>query len=1012
MISSSFMNKGGLCLFLYFLFSCVPLVSWAQSIKMNGKVVSESRPISGATVRVDNEVTQTDSAGLFTVIVKKLPQNVSVHMMGFKALSTSVNVTNPILELESDNSTLDEVVVVGYGTQKKGNLTGSISVVDGKEMTKRSVASASLALQGEVPGLSVRQQSGVPGGDGGGLSIRGIGSINAGANPLVLVDNVEMSLDAVDPNTIESISVLKDASAASIYGSRAANGVILVTTKRGNNGVRINFNSYLTHQEPVDLPKKVNALDHMKLWDVAQLNSGLPAAFTQQITAYEQNGADNFSRYDTNWEDLVLTNNGIMHNHNLNVSAGNDWIKTFVSGGFVDQNGLTANTNLKRQDFRFNTDVKLSEKLSGSFDFVYNKSNRTWPGQSNPQSIIRYMLGLPAIAPGRFDSGEWGEGWSNNNPAAQAQDGGFASQIINTYVLNGGLKYKIIDGLELSANYSTNNWIAKSKTFQKQYDIYESDLVNNKISYARSWPLNNFVSDSFSQSRINLFRAQANYSRKVEDHNFQALLGFSAESFRTDDVSGKRDNLISDDFPYLNAGNATGQTVTGGAQEYSMASVYGRLNYDYKQTYLLELNGRMDASSRFSKDNWWALFPSLSVGWRLSNESFWETIKPVINDAKIRASYGTLGNQNIGSYYPTYTSYNGGLGYNYFFNNAINTGYALSQSSNPNIQWEKSTILDIGIDMALFNSKLNLTVDYFSRDIDNMLQLDLIPSYVGLSAPYVNIGKMSNKGWEFSAKWRDRIGDFTYGIVANFSDVQNKIVDLNDQVYISGSRITKEGYAYNSYFGYIAEGLFQSQEEITNSPFHFANTKAGDIKYKDINGDNKIDANDREVLGNFFPRYEYSFNLNLGYKGIDFSALFQGIGKMDNYLSGTGSQPFFSQSFQGSIYEHQKDYWSPENTDAEFPRLTANSITNNYVTSSYWMRDASFLRLKNVVLGYTLDQRVIKSLKSTTARIYVSGQNLFTASNYFPGFDPEQRDTGGEFYPIMRTFTVGLNLNF
>src|SRR5690606_33021847 len=365
--------------------------------------------------------------------------------LGFETAELVGDTKQPMLVLlKESNESLEEVVVVGYGTQKKVNLTGSVSVLDGEDLAKRQVSSTSLALQGAAPGVTIRQQSGVPGGDGGSINIRGIGSINAGQNPLILVDNVEMSLDAVDPNNIESISVLKDAAASAIYGSRAANGVILVTTKRGSEGVAVSYNGYMSHQAPVDLPKKVNAIDHMRLWDVAQVNGGLPPAFTDQIAAYETLGPDNFTRFDTDWEDLVLTNNGLMHNHNLNVSAGTERIKVYGSGSFLDQNGLTANTDYKRTDLRFNTDVKLSDKLSASMDLVLNKSDRTWPGNSNPTSIIRYMLGLPATAPGRYDTGEWGEGWSNSNPAAQAEDGGFSNDVTDSRIISGTLTYKPI----------------------------------------------------------------------------------------------------------------------------------------------------------------------------------------------------------------------------------------------------------------------------------------------------------------------------------------------------------------------------------------------------------------------------------------------------------------------------------------------------------------------------------------------------------------------------------------
>lgn len=1007
-------------LLLIFVLAFSQMNAKAQNI-IQGKVQDQAGvTMPGVSVQIKGSQlsTATDGDGNFRISSPEAAPTLVFTFLGFETSELVGDAQKPMLVvLKESNESLEEVVVVGYGTQKKVNLTGSVSVLDGEDLAKRQVSSASLALQGAAPGVTIRQQSGVPGGDGGTINIRGIGSINAGQNPLILVDNVEMSLDAVDPNNIESISVLKDAAASAVYGSRAANGVILVTTKRGAEGVVVSYNSFLSDQNPIDLPKKVKALDHMKLWDVAQANAGLPPAFSEQIAAYENLGPDNFTRFDTDWEDLVLTNNGLMHNHNLNVSAGTERIKVYGSGSFLDQNGLTANTDYKRTDLRFNTDVKLTDKLSASMDLVLNKSDRTWPGNSNPTSIIRYMLGLPATAPGRFDTGEWGEGWSNSNPAAQAQDGGFSNDVTDSRIISGTLTYKPTENLEVLANYSSNYWIARNRKLQGQYDIYVADPANNRLNFARPWPSFNAIFDNFSQSTTNLFRIQATYNKTFGDHEFTALGGFTTEEFGTSGVNAFRQNLISESFPYLNAGDPIGQTLSGGEQEYTMASAYSRLNYNYQGKYLLEVNGRFDASSRFVEDNWWKLFPSISAGWRISEESFWGDFKDVVNEAKIRASYGSLGNQNLSTYYPTYSNFTTGSAYNYYFNNVINTGYALVTAANPDIRWETSKILDIGVDLGLLNNRLTVTADYFKRDIENMLQLDLIPSYVGLGAPYINIGAMENTGWELGLSWNDRISDFGYQITANISDVKNKVTDLGGKEYIAGSRITKEGYALQSYYGYIADGLFQSDEEVANAPFHFANTKPGDIRYKDISGpdgspDNKIDAYDREIMGNYFPRYEYSLNLGAQWKGLDLTVFFQGVGKLDNYLSGTGTQPFFSQSFQGTMFEHQKDYWSPENTGAEFPRLTPNSITNNYVTSSFWMRSGSYLRLKNLVLGYTLPTSLSNKVKMQSARIYVSGQNLITWDKYFPGFDPEQRDTAGEFYPIMTTYTIGLNLNF
>ncbi len=1000
---------------------CQQHLASAQTQALRGTVTdSKGEALPGVTVVVKGTTTgtTTSSDGSYLLNVSPGPGTLVFSFMGMESKEIPYDGPGVFnVALSEDLKTLNEVVVVGYGTQKKVNLTGSVSVVDGEMLTNRQVASTSLALQGAAPGVTITQQSGAPGGDAGTIRIRGIGSVNAGQNPLILVDNVEMSLDAIDPNNIASISILKDAAAAAVYGSRAANGVVLITTKRGASGVNVSYNTYVTKQEATDLPQKVNALDHMKLWDVAQVNSGLPPAFTQQIADYEKLGPDNISRFNTDWKALVLTNTGLMHNHNLNVSAGTDRIKVYASGSFLNQNGLTANTNYKRTDLRFNTDLTLTKKLSASMDLVLNRTDRNWPGQGSPETIINRMLGYPAVAPGRYNTGEWGEGWSNINPAAQAEDGGFSRNIVDSRILKGTLTYTPIEGLELLATYSSNYYTGNARTFTDQYRIFEADPANNTLLFARPWPALNSLAESRSENVQNLFRTQATYNKSAGDHNLTLLGGFSTEDFRSVFINASRQNLLSPDRPYLDSGDPLGQTLGGGENRFSMVSVYSRVNYNYKEKYLLEVNGRWDASSRFRQNNWWKLFPSVSAGWRISQEGFWSGISNIIGDAKIRASYGALGNQALSSYYPTYSLFEAGAGYNYYFNDVVNAGYALTTAANPNIRWETSKILDIGADFGLLNNRLTITADFFQRDIEDMLQRVPVPTYVGLGSPFVNVGSMRNAGWEFGAGWRDKIDDFSYQVQFNMSDVKNKLLNNGGTPIISGARIQQEGFALDSYYGYMAEGLFQSQEEIDNAPFHFGNTKPGDIRYRDISGpegkpDNKIDNYDRTILGNYFPRYEYSLNLGSQYKGFDLTVFFQGVGKRDNYLSGTGSQPFYSAAYQGSMFEHQKDYWSPENTDAAYPRLTNNSIGNNYVASSYWVRSSAYLRLKNLVIGYTVPGAISKKIGIGSARIYASGQNLVTWDNFFPGFDPEQRDTGGTFYPIMRTYTVGLNLKF
>jgi TonB-linked SusC/RagA family outer membrane protein len=1004
---------------LLLLFICTQQFAFGQAKLLKGIVTDDKgTTIPGVNVSIigSNKGTSTDAQGKFTIEVVPSVSVLRFSLMGFGSQdikAPDAAILNVVLK--TSVTALNEVVVVGYGTQKKIDLTGSVSVIQGQELAKRPVASTSLALQGIAPGVTITQQSGLPGDDGGTIRIRGIGSYQAGQDPLVLVDNIEMSLDAIDANNIQSISVLKDAAAAAIYGSRAANGVILITTKRGSaKGTSIQYNAYGGFQRATNMPQKVDALDHMNYYNIAAENVGQAPVYTQQITDYKALGPDNFSRFNTDWEKLVLTNNGFMQSHNVSISSGTDKIKVFASGSLLDQNGLTQNTSLQRKDFRFNTDIELAKNLQASMDMTFNQRNRDWPGGASPYFIILQAIGLPANVAGKFNNGDYGEAWINRNPIAQENSSGFDNNVTNTHVIAGTLTYKPIDGLSLVAFYSSNSYSVHERNLIDQYQVYSPDVVNNVLVPTVLYPSNNSLSDGIAEFTQNIFRGQATYTKSIRHHNFSALAGFSTEQFNTDNVSGYRANLLDPGQPYLSAGDVVGQTVTGNASAYTLASAFGRITYNYWEKYLFELNGRWDASSRFQQANWWQLFPSISGGWRMSQESFWEPLRKVINDSKLRVSYGSLGNQDVGSYYPSFATFLSGN--NYYFNNSNNSGYALTQGANSNIQWETSTQFDAGWDMSFFDSRLTLTADVYQRDIKNMLQTIPVPGYVGLSAPYVNAGSMRNRGWELALGLNNHISDFKYQVQLAVSDVVNVVTNLNGQQYISGNIITTKGSAINSYYGYVAQGIFQTADQIKNAPFQFANTVPGDIRYKDISGpngkpDGKIDNYDRVVLGNNIPRYTYSLNLASQWKGFDLTVFFQGVGKSDNYISGMGAQPFYSGQFQGTMYQYQKDFWTPANPNAAYPRLTINN-NNNYVASSYWIKPGAYLRLKNAVLGYTLPNSVSSKVKVGSIRLYVSGQNLFTWDKFYPGFDPEIANNSGQFYPIMKTYTFGMNVKF
>lgn len=993
-------------------------INQQQKKQITGTVVDASGlAVIGANIMEVGTTngTVTDADGEFTLNVE---ENAVIHISYIGYLEQNINakgISNINVTLQEDTQSLDEVIVVGYGTQKKANLTGAVSSVKGDDISKRIVAQSSTALQGMIPGLTITQQSGQPGYDGGSLNIRGIGSISAGTQPLVLVNNVEMGLNNINPNTIESISVLKDAASSSIYGSRAANGVILITTKRGNTqNTRIQYNYNIGSQSATNLPRKVNSIEHMEMYDIALQNVGREPVFTADILDYKNNPIDNFTRFNTDWVDLLLTNNGLMQSHNISLSSGLKNINIYANASYLSQNGLTPNTNLDKYNLVLNNDLNIFENLKLKIDLISDKSIINQPYNS-PSLLIMHMVGLPAVLPAKFEDNTYGEAWNNFNPVAMAEVGGFNKSIQKTNLISTSLVYKPISEIELLANYSVRNIKNTTRNMQKQYQVFLPDKENNVLTPGPLYPGTNSLNESWSESTYRSGRVQLTYNKTFKSHNFNFISGYSLEDYIGSNISAGRQNFINQEMSYLDIGDASTMTNSGGIGEWSLMSIYSRINYNYENKYLLEINGRYDGSSRFSKDQRWGFFPSFSIGWRMSEEDFWNPISNIINSSKLRVSYGVLGNQSLSSNYPTVSMYNTGENYNYFFGNSIVSGYALTEANNPMITWESAKQFNVGTDLSFINNKLFLTADYFVKNIYNLLQRLPIPILVGVSAPYVNAGMMKNNGWEIALEWRDKFREVNYGIALNVSDVTNKVIDLKGEEYINGLEIIKEGEAINSYYGYISDGLFQSTEEITSSPFHFQTTKPGDIKYKDISGpegkpDNIIDNFDRSILGNSFPRYEYSLNTDLNWRNFDFSLFFQGVGKKDNYLRGIGAWAFYSASYQGSAFDFHKDSWSTENQNAEFPRLTVG-IDNNQKNSDYWIKSGAYLRLKNLVFGYTLPITFTKKLNISHVRLFFSGQNLFTLDDFYKGFDPERDDNNGQFYPLMKTYNFGINLS-
>lgn len=1006
-------------LFMLIIWGALAFNSYAQKA-ITGKITDNANsPIIGASIAEKGTTngTVSDSDGNFSIQVSENATLV-ISFIGFTTQEVAVGNQSTInVSLAESALRLDDVVVVGYGQQKKANLTGAVNQFKTDDLTRRQVSSPSQLLQGIAPGVSVWQSSGKPGADGANIRIRGTGSIFSGTGPLVIIDGIVSSLDYLDPNSIESMTVLKDAASTSIYGVRAANGVIVIKTKRSaKKGVKVTYNNFFTQQVATNIPEKVTAVEHMELSNLAQQNStGNPNAVVfplALIEKYKTTAPDNLEIFDSKWLDLIFTNSGLLQNHNITLDAGGERASLFTSVSYLSQQGLIANNGFKKLDIRMNPDIKISDKLNLSGVFFFNQGDRVEPAGATPEFIIRQAIGLSPSFPAKFGDGMYGSaGQSNNrNPIGQAESSGTTRTISPSILGKAQLNYQPIKGLDFEVSYAREQWQPNTKRFQKNYDLYTPNIANKAYDFVGKYPGTNALSESYSFNYRNTFLGQVSYQHQTTDHDLKVMAGYQTEEFSNRSLGASRTNFVNENLPYISLGGEN-KDNSGGVTENALIGYYGRLNYGFQDKYLVEVNGRYDGSSRFSQalNKQWAFFPSASAAWVFTKEKFLGN-QSLLDFGKIRASWGTLGNQTLPDNYPFAATYTSGT--NYYFNNITNIGFSLTEAINAGIGWEKSTQKNVGLDLTFLKGRLNLTAEYYIKEISSLLFRKPIPAYVGLSPAYLNLGSMENKGWELSINYRDKIGKLKYDITGLLSDVQNKVTSLPGVPNLDeGLLRSQEGYALRSYFGYKAVGYFQSNEEIAAAPTHFFTPKPGDIRYEDINGDGKVNTDDRTFIGNNFPRYEYSFNLNLEYGIFDLNAFFQGVGKKENYISGTGAWPFHAADFIPSLLAMHKDSWTPSNPNATFPRLLP-AIGVNGSNSSFWVKNSAYLRLKNVNLGIRLPNSLANKLGVQRARLYVSGQNLFTKTKFWQGFDPEINNNSAEFYPLMKTYTVGVNINF
>ena len=971
---------------------------------IKGRVVdSNGQGIPGATVLVQgtNIGTATDIDGNFSF---EVPENAVLifSFIGYQQQVVSVGNRSEIeVTMTEDLSSLDEVVVVGYGTQKKVNLTGAVSSITSKEIVNQPVGQTSMALQGIAPGVTVTQRSGQPGSDGGSIRIRGVGTLGD-SNPLVMVDGIETNLNNVDPNEIESISILKDASSAAIYGARAANGVVLITTKRGIEGVRVNYNMYAGFQVPTQLPEIVGAIDHMEMANEAFTNVGNDPQYTDEFIEAYKAGMPSDQYPDTDWQEITMSNVAFMQNHNLSINAGSEKSKLFASVSYLDQEGIIPNTSFNRFNLRLNSDINVSERLTLSTDIFLRRAFQKQPS-SGTSYVFHWMRRIPSNEVGILSNGRYGEGWNGDHPLARAKDGGLNTNESLDAILNFRLNYKISEGLNAEVMYAPKFWNPHSKVFSNITQTYARDGVTP----THFVPQRNSLSESYTREWYNNLRAIVTYDKTFNQvHTIGVTAGYQQEDQTNAWISAYREVFPLPQYEQINAGNRANERTGGAASHWALQSVFGRVTYNFDERYLLEGNVRRDASSRFAEGNRSGVFPSFSAGWRVSEESFMQPYSGIIDQLKLRASWGQLGNQNIGLYpFAAFMSLGGGS-QDYTFNGENSPGAALNSMANSSIKWETTETTDIGLDFNLWG-KLDVSADYYIRRTKDILLALNIPQTLGLSAPFQNAGEVLNKGYDLMVNYRNKVGELNYSIMVNYSDVRNEIIDMRG-IENTGLTVNREGYPIGSFFGYVDQGLFQTQEEVDNHADQFGNIAPGDIKYKDIDEDGMINDRDLAVIGSPIPRHTFGLRVSADYKGFDLSVFLQGVGKADGYMYGQGIMPFY---LGGTVQEQHKDRWTPTNTDAAYPRLAWNQ-TNNEQNSSFWMRNAAYLRGQNIQVGYTFSETVLSKLNIRGLRMYLSGRNVFTVHDFYEGYDPEAPVSNGGWYPQMATYTMGLNVNF
>ncbi|AXB57623.1 SusC/RagA family TonB-linked outer membrane protein [Flavobacterium fluviale] len=1000
-----------------------------QKTQVSGVITSLSDNLSlpGATVMDVSDprnAVNADFDGRYTISLQNGSTTLRFTMIGYKPVDIKVNNKSVInVAMDLDVSALDEVVVVGYGTQKRKKVVGAIDQVNNEAFNGRPNVNTTLALQGKAPSLTIQQTNSEPGA-GLNLNIRGISTLGNNS-PLIVIDGiVGGDINALNPADIESVSVLKDAGSAAIYGSRASNGVVLITTRKGSKGspMTIQYSSLAGFNTPKFFTSPVHGYENAMLRNEAAYNSGESTAVfsAAEIAALKAKG-------DTEWFAEEIVKPALQLNQNLSISGGNENSTYLVSLGYLDQesNFVGPKKGMERYNFRINLTNEYGKfKLTSTL--AYSKQKIT-DHSSSTSTLMVDAFRVPLYYTQKDEDGNFltNDVLQQFNSLGILEKGGFRKYDNDDVFGAFNAEYKLTSDLKVKGVFGGRLWSGNmyARTMQVNFlpqGIYGADRDTNEENQ-KSLDLNT--------------QFMLEYAKTFGNHNVSALVGYSNEN------RSERRSALYTKFNDPDLGTPTSETVIGknsftsngtdpngnpASSKSSLNSLFGRAGYDYKDKYFAEFSFRYDGSSKFRDEVRWGFFPSVTVGYGLTKEDFMESYRDNVGNIKLRSSYGILGNQNVGNYQyqTTYFTFQNAYGFN---NGGVSgTGYNFA---NPDIQWEKAATFNVGLDADFFKGALSFSFDFFDKVTSDILVPPQVPGVYGTDLPDFNSGKVGNRGWEISATYRHKGKAVNQSLTVNFGDSKNKVLEFGGQERLTGVEelqvILREGLPFNSYVGLKRDGYFQSVEEIQGAAVPEGITvQPGDNRYVDLNKDGKIDDNDKFVFGNPFPRYTFGATYNVDYKNFDLSVFIQGVGKRTMMIRGEQVEPFH-YNYGMTMYTHQLDYWSPQNPDARYPRLANNgtqSNTNNFRRGSdMYLYDGAYARLKNVQIGYSLSDDVAKNLGMSKFRVYVSGQNLLTLSKV-KFVDPELSEfnnsmstsgaNSGRAYPTQVYYGMGVDVSF